>query len=269
MTRTAFCVTGWHFYPDLYDTLLSLPDCDTWVVSHRPESEIPPDLRERLGSDRILVRPNLGYDWGCYQQFLETGIWRNYEMTIFLHDDDVIKDAGFVNACADLLAAGHGVIGNGRIGARYPYPRQRPDSYAHAQWKPPRSFFHDSVRGSFFAASRAALDALETFEVFWDPHHLSMTLGNYSLRASCARWEARLGPRCFAFLSDDYLSSPYLDEHERGGESLLINRSYAVDIALRILLTLYMRYWWIRDSSASARFFVRSLDPLLRFVSGV
>jgi hypothetical protein len=268
MTRTAICVAGWHFRPQIFDRLLALPDCDTYVVSHRTLNDIPKDLLARLGTDRILVRPNLGYDWGCYQQFLETNIWRDYEMTIFMHDDVVIRDTRFVDACAAKLAEGHGVVGNGRVGARYPYPRSRPHEFAHARWKPPHNFFHDCVRGSFFAASLSALTALEAFEVFWDPYHLAMTMGNHSLRASCARWESRLGPRCFAFLSDEYLSSEYLVEDERGGGSLLANRSRFVDLGLRVVLTIYMRAWWIQNDDPRARQIVQSLEPIVRRVSG-
>ena len=268
MTRTVFCVTGWHFWPQLFDTLLALPDCDTYVVSHRPENEIPQHLRDRLGKERILVRPNIGYDWGCYQQFMETGVWRAYDTIVFMHDDIVIKDAGFLEACTALLDAGHGVVGNGRVGARYPYPRQRPDQFAHADWKPPVSFFHDCVRGSFFATSRAALEVLESFEVFWDPYRLSMTLGNCSLRASCARWEARLGPNCFAFLSNEYLSSAYIDEDERGGGSLYTNRPLIVDLSIRALLSFYMLAWWRQSDGRSARLAVQLLGPVIRRMSG-
>jgi len=266
--RTAICVTGWHFWPQLFDTLLALPGCDIYVVSHRPESEIPQALRDRLGPGRILLRPNVGYDWGCYQQFLETGIWRDYAVTVFMHDDIVIKDTGFLDACKALLEEGYGVVGNGRVGARYPYPRQRPDQFAHASWKPPVTFFHDCVRGSFFATTRAALEALETFEVFWDPYHLSMTLGNCSLRASCARWEARLGPRCFTFLSNDYLRSAYIDEDERGGGSLYTNRPLVVDLSIRALLAFYMLAWWRQANNRKARYVVRLLHPLIRRMAG-
>ena len=269
MARTVFCVTGWHFRLALFDTLLALPDCDIFVVSHRPVEAIPQALRTRIGDEKILVRPNVGYDWGCYQQFLETQIWRSYDTIVFMHDDIVIKTADFLEACAALLKAGHGVVGNGRVGSRYPYPRQRPDQFAHAQWKPPMGFFHDCVRGSFFVTTPAALEVLEHFEVFWDPFHISMALGNCSLRASCARWEARLGPNCFAFLSNEYLHSAYIDEEERGGASLYTNRPLVVDLSLRALLTLYMRAWWRQSTDTRAEWIVRLLGPVVRRTAGV
>ena len=68
--------------------------------------------------------------------------------------------------------------------------------------------------------TRAALAALGRFEVFWDPWQITSGFGNWSTRASCAKWEYTLGQGCFGFLSDSPLTSPYLVEHVRGDSAL-------------------------------------------------
>jgi hypothetical protein len=166
--------------------------------------------------ERVLVRPNRGYDWGCYQQFLETGIWHAYDYIFFMHDDLTIKSTQFVEATLELLK-NHAVVGNGRLAMGRDYPRFVEESYAHAAWKPPsRGFEHGAVRGSFFATTRGGIETLERFEVFWDRFRVSAGSGNWSTKASCGKWEQRAGPSCFGYLSEKQEESDYILEHVRG-----------------------------------------------------
>lgn len=212
----AICVAGWHFTSDVYPRLQAVDDADVYVVSHQPAPVVPADLFTYVPRENIVFAPNLGYDWGCYQQFLESIAWQEYATICFMHDDVEIRSAQLFDRGRDLLAAGHSVVGNGRVDARQAWPRLAPHAYAHAAWLPGPDFVHDVVRGSFFMTTAAALVALGHFEVYWDPWRLTSGFGNWSTRASCARWEHAVGPRCFGFLSESYLSSPYLAEHVRG-----------------------------------------------------
>jgi hypothetical protein len=216
LSSFAVCVTGWYFNLAFYAQLYDSAPGDIYVVAHQPPSAIPGELERYVPRDRMLYRPNVGYDWGCYQQFLATGAWQQYDVVCFLHDDVEIKSPELFAACADRLATGCGVVGNGRPHAPKPWPRLAPHAYAHASWIPPATFMHDVVRGSFFAATRASLAKLGQFEVYWDPWHITSGFGNWSVIASCAKWEHCLGPGCFGYLSEQYLTSAYLVEHVRG-----------------------------------------------------
>ena len=248
------CVAGWHFRPDVFDALERIRaafGADVFVVSHRPLGDVPAQVAARVGAERVLVRPNVGYDWGCYQQFLDTGAWRGYDHVFFLHDDIVIRDIGFVPACIERLATGARFVGNGRNAAKTDWPTTHAHCYAHAAVRPPGpGFRHATVRGSFLATTRPALAELGGFEVFWDPFHLTDRFGNWSVVASSGRMAVRFGPDRLAFLSDAYLESDYLVELVRGtadqdqpaGDLPAPRR---VPFAVQVKLSRwFMRWWW-------------------------
>jgi hypothetical protein len=214
--RLIICVAGWHFNEAFYRQVTGLGG-DVFVISHRARRDIPDYVPGLVGRERVCCEPNFGYDWGCYQQFLRRGLWRDYDYAMFIHDDVEIRSPDLFPRCIERLTA-HAVVGNGRVDQRCAYPDITPQSYAHGMWKPPsRRFTHDVVRGSFFATTRQALGRLGTFEVHWDSLRLYSNLGNWSTRASCGRWESLLGETCFGFLSDAYRDSEFLLELERGG----------------------------------------------------
>ena len=165
-----------------------------------------------------MIRPNLGYDWGCYQQFMNSDLWRNYETIFFIHDDVEIHDLGFIEETRKLLQ-NHAVIGNGvsKGAVSYASVNKHPYAYAHSVWKPETfNFQHYTVRGSYLATTRDVLEKVGSFEVFWDPFKLNIGFGNWSTKATCAKLEALFGEECFGFLSETFGKSEYITEYYRG-----------------------------------------------------
>jgi hypothetical protein len=214
--RAAVCVVGWYFRETLYRKLAALP-ADVFVVSHRPRRSLPPRLLACQESIKIQCAPNFGYDWGGYQQFLASAPWKRYDFVVFMHDDVDLLRADVIERCQVALGDTP-VVGNGRRASARDLPLSAPQSYAHSSWKPETpEFTHEVVRGSFFCATRKALQALGHMEVFWDPFGLTVGYGNWSTRATCGRWESVLGHGCFGFLSEQYCHSEWIGEEERGG----------------------------------------------------
>jgi hypothetical protein len=219
-SRVCFCVTGWHFHENVYTGLVSIPDTTLFVISHKQPQEVPTFVKDLVLPSHLLFYPNRGYDWGCYQQFIESQKWLDFDVVVFLHDDLIIKSLEFLPLVIDKLAKGK-VVGNGRNGTKTNWPQTHIFSYAHAIWKPPSwDFTHETVRGSFFAIRSQSLQKIGSFEVLWDHHGwFGVGAGNWSLRATCGKMQHVLGADAFQFLTDDYLVSPYIEELERGGQS--------------------------------------------------
>lgn len=214
---SVFCVLGWHFQRHVLEQLTSIARADVYILSHRPISEVPDFVPGLIRADRIIVRPNVGYDWGGYQQFLETNVWRNYRYVFFLHDDLVISDVSFVERCIKMLDEDKRFIGNGLIRQDH-WPQSRAECYAHASWGPPSTKWrHRVIRGSFIATTRESLELLNGFDVFWDGLRLSIGFGNWSLIATCGKMQHVFGSEFVAYLGDSYCGSPYITELRAGG----------------------------------------------------
>ena len=227
MNKTAFCVTGWHFPADFYQSLADLSEVDVYIISHKKKSEIPQFLYDLFENKNILVRPNIGYDWGCFQQFLQSNVWKQYETFFFMHDDIKIKDFGFVESAKSMLKE-YAVVGNGKGQGTVGHTgiMLHPYAYAHSSWKPDSySFTHSTVRGSFFATKREVLVCIRSFEVFWDPFKVSIDFGNWSTKASCGKIEAAFGDNSFGYLSSTFGESEYISEYYRGNTSTQIEES--------------------------------------------
>jgi len=213
-------VAGWHFREAFYKSLKAVSGVDIYVVSHRDSRSLPAWTGDVSKSDRVLVAANEGYDWGCYQQFLETGIHRKYRYVFFMHDDIEIVDPRFPDAVVRLLNSGTLVVGNGRNEELTDWPERWPWSYAHSTWVPPSlAFRHRCVRGSFVATTSTVLERLGCFEVFWDRWHAGEDVGNWSQVATCGKLEYLFGEKTFGYLSAQPLVSSYLVEHVRGRRS--------------------------------------------------
>jgi len=216
MKDCVFCVLGWHFNRHILEQLTSIVRADTYILSHRPISEVPDYVSGFIGKDRIIIGPNIGYDWGGYQQFLETNIWRNYHYVFFLHDDLIISDLNFVERCIKMLKEGKKFIGNGLIRQDH-WPQSHAEYYAHASWGPPSTKWkHRVIRGSFVATTNENLEILNGFEIFWDSFRLSIELGNRSLVATCGKIQHVFGSESIGYLGDSYCESPYITEIEGG-----------------------------------------------------
>jgi hypothetical protein len=215
----AICVTGWHFKRDFYAKLSQAWPANIFVISHKSPSIVPNYLFNYIPPKQVFFEPNFGYDWGCYQQFITKDIWKSYDVIFFLHDDLIIHSLGFIPHTFDLLNGKAKVVGNGRNLPDLLWSKLWLDRYAHSRWLPPSlNFQHNTVRGSFLAMTSSTLNQIGNFEVFWDPNQLHLGFGNYSLVATCGKFQYLFGENCFAFLGSDYLTSPYITEEERGGE---------------------------------------------------
>ena len=252
--KACVCIVGWHYYPDLFAQLAALPGLDLFVVSHRPPEEIPTWVPSYLSPEQIFFDPNLGYDWGAYQQFIEKGLYKDYEFVFFMHDDVILLDHSIFKVCHSIIAehGGDCVVGNAPASAKRDWPRTHIHCYAHSAWKPPSwQFCHDTVRGSFLATSSSALNKISCFEVLWDRRRFfGVGAGNWSLRATSGRIQDLLGTRAFAFLSETYLISPYLRELERGKvEFKRPNRSAVWRVRYRLITGVFrMLMTWYMDA---------------------
>ena len=250
MNKSAFCITGWHYPPEFYQSLSALTGADLYIVSHKRRRDIPDFIFDLVDKDMILVRPNIGYDWGCYQQFLRTKLWRKYETIFFIHDDVDILDLGFIEETKILLQQ-HAVIGNGvnQGAVSYASVNKHPYAYAHSSWKPNFfNFSHYTVRGSFFATTRDVLEKMGSFEVYWDLFKLNIGFGNWSTKATCGKLEDLYGEECFGFLSDTFGRSKYLVEFYRGEIKEIIkeNTGFKNDLYafLKRISTIYLEIYF-------------------------
>ncbi len=271
--KLAICVTGWYYDAKVYETLRRIPGVDVFAVSHKPHNAIPKGISDLVDEDKLFIRPNIGYDWGCYQQFLETNIWRNYDYSFFLHDDLIIYDPGFVEAGCELLDKGYAVIGNDRAVTKTDWPRTHSQCYAHSEWQPPsRDFTYEIVRGSFFATSRRVLSKLGSFEVFWDRFRLNIGFGNWSLVASCGKLREKCGKETFAYLSDFYGMSRFVRELKRGGKGKTeLPRRYGWAEAVERFSLLCKDYMSMRgDSKDTIRYAaaMHSYRCIIRLIAG-
>jgi hypothetical protein len=218
MNTICFCLAGWHYNHSFYTQISEIPDSDVFVISHKNRSQIPEKIKRIIQSDHIFSEMNFGYDWGCYQQFIQKKIWKKYDYIFFLHDDMLIKNSNFVPHVIDLINDGAAVVGNGINSNKRNWPQTHLFCYAHSIWLPPSlSFKHDTVRGSFIGMATQALKILENFEVCWDKNHSSIRFGNHSLIATSGKIQHLFGGNAFSFLGKEYLTSPYILELERGG----------------------------------------------------
>ena len=220
MKPVVFCITGWHFPADFYHQIASLSDVDIYIVSHRSSKDIPDFMSELFPKERILIRSNIGYDWGCYQQFIDSGLWQEYELVFFMHDDIQIHNFDFIDQVAQKLKSCR-VIGNGKGKGSVGQSslRNHPYAYAHSTWRPDSyDFTHPTIRGSFFAISSRDLLDLGGFEVYWDPFKIFIDFGNWSTKASCGKMADYFGKEGFGYLSNEFGRSEFVTELVRGEE---------------------------------------------------
>ncbi len=269
-------MAGWHFNLAVFAQLRQVPGADVYVVSHRPAASVPEDLFGHVNRSHVFFEPNIGYDWGCYQQFLDKQLWQRYDLLFFLHDDVTIRSLDFIPNTVQLLGSGATVVGNGRNSPRRAWGKTQPWYYAHSRWLPPSlGYEHETVRGSFLATTRSVLERLGRLEVFWDPLHISDQFGNYSLIATGGKLQHIFGDRCFAFLGETYLESPYISEEVRGGRGQR-GRPQVLTHKAEILLPPYIKLAKMRavqricprPENPIQTFAGRTVDRFLSVISG-
>ncbi len=211
---------------------------------------IPDFIYDLVDEQSELIRKNIGYDWGCYQQFLKSELWKDYQTIFFIHDDIDIHDLGFVEETKKLLKR-HSVIGNGfgQGSVSYASVNKHPYAYAHSVWKPDTfNFQHFTVRGSFFATTREVLEEIGSFEVFWDLFKLNIGFGNWSTKATCGKLEALYGDKCFGFLSGTFGRSEYITEYYRGDKEgkIITETGFQTDLYafLKRISTIYLELYY-------------------------
>jgi hypothetical protein len=266
--RLCFCIAGWHFSESVYAAGCE-SGIDLFVISHQSSPRIPEPFFQSIPADHIFQEPNLGYDWGCYQQFIARGIWKSYDVIFFMHDDLFIRNLDFIPHSLELIRSGAQVVGNGLNSPHVAWTRTHLQCYAHSGWLPPSTAFeHQTVRGSFFAITASALQKVRHFEIFWDPKRVYIRFGNHSLIATCGRLTALFGEGCIAFLGSDYRTSPYILEEERGGQE-----HFPPTMKQRLAVYLYKelgrQYVAQRMQSKGVNTFIRSLGTILEQLDGV
>ncbi|MGB2965408.1 MAG: hypothetical protein WBB69_15645 [Anaerolineales bacterium] len=274
MKSTAFCITGWHYPLDFYQAFAGISDVDIYIVSHQKRLDIPDFLIALFSEEQILFRSNIGYDWGCYQQFINSGLWQQYQTLFFLHDDIKIHDFGFVEEAKEMLKT-HAVIGNGqgKGGVSFTGVRSHPYAYVHSSYKPGSfEFQHHTVRGSFFATTSAFIKQLKTFEVYWDPLKIFIGFGNWSTKATCGKMEETFGPNCFGYLSDTFGQSKYITEFVRGEDGGDLSQPEGIRLKIYRLIkrisSVYLEIYYRERASRVRSAWLMLLRPFLSFFSG-
>ncbi|MFQ5628868.1 MAG: hypothetical protein ACE5I1_08915 [bacterium] len=213
--KHCFCILGWYFYKEFYDKLYAI-EGDKYIISHRDEVYIESlnGINERIRSD-IFFGENIGLEWGGYYQFIEMGHYEKYDFVIFMHDDLVIKDVGFVEVLKKRFAAEPAlkVIGNGKNGKDW--------QFRFGKYKD-RMFFQDdddfpvrTVRGSFFAARTDIFPAIGNFPVKWKTK--TPKKGNVSLRNFGYIISKNFGIDSISYLDENcWLNTQYICEMVRG-----------------------------------------------------
>lgn len=220
-----FIITGWHFNsPEFYEGLLTFKKYNNikifWTCHKNPTDYIKQNFD-------YCVFPNHGLEWGCYQQALDHLNLTDDTVVFFLHDDLVIKNWKFIDACLNLLDNGIKVIGNGWnypleldpttmtvVGQRYiDYVQDISKHYFD------KEMFTLTIRGSFLCMLRKHLRTVNDFEVIWkepEPGKSIGGFGNTMQHLLGYKLTKAFGIQSFAYLSQTYQDSEFIFECARG-----------------------------------------------------
>jgi hypothetical protein len=216
VVKTAIIVVGWHYNLSVYQEIAKIRGVTSlYVSSHKKKVEAFKKMVEKAGF-KISEFENKGFDWGAYQQWLDLGLWKQFDYVFFMHDDILVKNYELVNECLKIFKTKDiNIIGNSKNANGYnDWGETHSAYYNHSDWKPSLGFKHLTVRGSFFGVKKSVLEAINgKFEINWKAENLRS--GNTSLVATCGKI-AELAGNKFHYLSETYLESPYLMELERG-----------------------------------------------------
>ncbi|SVC94864.1 uncharacterized protein METZ01_LOCUS347718, partial [marine metagenome] len=184
------------------------------------------------------MSPNVGLDWGSYQQIYEKFKFTDDDIIFFTHDDIIIKSWDFANLCIEQVGEKFDIIGNGQNYLFYLDPdaiitpgnknEYRPFA-AIKTWKEVavnKEFFDKplqcmTVRGSFICTTGEALKKLNGFEWFSDPYdgkNPDLQWGNIMVNLNGYKFTKTFGTDRIAYMSAEYANSDFISELARGGE---------------------------------------------------
>lgn len=225
MKHIQFIIVGWHFdRSEFYDGLRQFKKYNNVKVFWSCHREPPDHIKENFD---WAVFPNHGLEWGCYQQALDHLNLPDDTVIFFLHDDLVIKDWKFIDACLYMLDNNFKVIGNGMN-----YPKTLdPTSmtifgrrYIDMVKEESKHYFTNeqfclTIRGSFMCTTRKNLRKVNDFEVLWEepePGKGYGTFGNTMQWLLGYKITKEYGVGQIAYLSETYQDSQFIFECARG-----------------------------------------------------
>ena len=250
MNKIQFIVVGWHYnQPELIEGLKELNTNNSeidvfWSCHNEPTDYIKENFNYK-------VFPNLGEEFIAYQQAIEYLNINDDTTCFFIHDDIIIKDWGFIEACLNKLQQGYKFLGNC---TNYPLPEFDPTKVHHdgigitedfdnkiiadyaldktKHWFDMKLAPVMVVRGSFICCKYGDLKSIHGFEprkeawipLTWDEAQQTYSyrggvgqsrFGNLFMFMFSYKINRVCGPRSISYLSDRYLDSDYIYEMAR------------------------------------------------------
>lgn len=193
-----------------------------YILSHKAENEISNDIYNYLIEHnwKIIYQHNLGWDWGCYVQFMQWLKEQNQpdpDYFLFLHDDIIVLRNGFIQEFLNKAKKGLELIGNS---LPFTIIKSFAQDYADEAFILKKNGLEfetrkiEIVRGSaFFITHNLAIKALSKL-----PYQKcgSINLANRSLRMFGAVATHFVGNNKIGYLSKEHFKSDYICEEMRG-----------------------------------------------------
>jgi hypothetical protein len=239
--KIQFIITGWYYNQDtLIDGLIDInnnKEVDVFFACH---NEPPNKIKNNFNWYQF---PNIGLEWGAYDQALEYLNLVPNTVCFFLQDDLIIKDWEFINECVNKLNSGIKFIGNGTNYPNHinPADNSKLGSYSFKDLvkKSHRHLFDcpmgiKTIRGSFLCTLYDYLKNINGFEPMFHIEH-SLTpimnkenryempgmggiggVGNTQLTLFAYKINRIYGENSISYLSPRYLDSDFIYECARG-----------------------------------------------------
>lgn len=220
-------VVGWYldniaFYKKLA-SIFNKGNIDILIASHQSEDNLSDYLRNFIEKNLLKVKiqyfPNIGYDWGAYNQaILHLGNKvLNYDYICFLHDDIEIKDDNVLDIFKGYMQQNNlKLLGNSYNAQRHPFPKTHPHI---VQWMKltlginPDLTAWSTVRGSFFMADAKIFKEIKEIP-YKTGHHSGF--GNWGVIAFGGLVSKLFGVDSISTMSNYMLYSKYVIEYKRG-----------------------------------------------------
>ncbi len=227
--RLSIILTGYYFkYFDLYKKIIletNLYDnieFNLFILSHKKEEEIQDNILNYLIKNKwqIIYQPNIGWDWGCYVQFMkwiEDQDIDKPDYLLFLHDDINIDKNGFIQEFLNKINCGYKLIGNSKPFTTINHFEKNYSDEAFILKKHRIDYEPNKieiVRGSvFFISYNLAQQTLKNLPF---QNCGTINLANRSLRMFGAIATKLIGNDKISYLSNEHFRSDYITEEMRG-----------------------------------------------------